>query len=118
MNNNEHLIREAKNFIRLKAFQNIVPSINSLKKQPYIDYLLRENPDKLKNLVNFWKINHSRNLFLFRLSIEEPLTSSKIVEKLNGHRTTSDDDEPVYEVITTNLDSELNDLYIFLKVHS
>jgi len=118
MNNNEHLIREAKNFIRLKAFQNIVPSINSLKKQPYIDYLLRENPDKLKNLVNFWEINHSRNLFLFRLSMEKTPSSNEIIERLNGLRTNSNDDEPIYEVLRTNLDSDLNDLYVFLKLRS
>lgn len=118
MVNNEQLIREANRYVRLKALQQVVPSLTIRKKQPYIDHLLEENPGKLLNLVEFWKINRYRNLFLFRFSMQNPPSGNIINDKLNGLMAGSRADEPIYEVRRTNYDSDLNDVYVFLKLRS
>jgi len=118
MVNNEHLIREANKYIPLKALRQIVPSLTIRKKQPYIDHILEENPAKLLNLVEFWKINRYRNLFLFRFSMQNSLSGDIINDRLNGLSAGSEENELIYEVLRTNYDSDLNDVYIFLKLRS
>ncbi len=95
------------------------PDIDSKRKKPYIDYLIENNQEKLINLIEFWKINRYSNLFLYRLNIGRMPTIGIISDRLAKlRRVGSRENELVYDVIRTNINSEFNDLYVFLKVRS
>lgn len=111
-------INDAKKYVPLFAFQRTVPSIDAKRKKPFIEHLKEENPGKLINLVEFWKINRYRNLFLYRLPMKARPTVDIISGRLDGLCAGSRENELVYEVIRTNINSDVNDIYVFLKVRS
>src|SRR3989338_7674262 len=109
----DKIFQDAKKYIPLKVFQMIIPSIDKKIKKPYIELLLEENPNKLKNLTAYWEINRSKDFFLFQLDKTQGLDKKKIILNKTFKLV---DDEPFYEIKSFQYDEEKNDYYLKIKV--
>lgn len=112
------IVNDAIKYVPLFAFKNAVPKLDAKIRRKFIEYLKDNNPNKLVNLIEYWKINRYRSFFLFKLSMNNDTPANEIHKKFNGLIKGSDENELIYEVIKNTINQEINDIYIFLKIRS
>jgi len=114
----DDIIKNTKN-VPLFAFQVAIPSIESKRKKPYVEYLQSNDPSRLINLVEFWRVNRYKHFYLYKLNFQNNLSSEEITEKFETFQTgIANEEETIYEIKRVNKNHELNDLYSYIKIHS
>jgi len=105
-------------FVPLFAFQSAVPSIDSKRKKHFVTYLEENNPSLLENLIEFWKINRYKHFFLFKLKFLKKYSVDDLLSKLTKYQNNIKDNNPIFEIIKSNFNDKLNDIYLSIKIRS